>query len=126
MWRRHVKWVLIAKGGRMIKVISLIFKKPDLTDEGFARYWKEKHGPLAGKVIPGLRKYTQNHFLKLPGLKYEGNGLVELWFDDLESVKTYLAWRQSDAARPLSDDEEKFIDRSKTVRYVVEEHIIIR
>ena len=110
----------------MIKVISLIFKKPDLTDEGFARYWKEKHGPLAGKVIPGLRKYTQNHFLKLPGLKYEGNGLVELWFDDLESVKTYLAWRQSDAARPLSDDEEKFIDRSKTVRYVVEEHIIIR
>ena len=110
----------------MIKVISLIFKKPDLTDEGFSRYWEEKHGPLAGKIIPGLRKYTQNHFLKLPGLKYEGNGLVELWFDDLEGVKKYLAWRQSDAARPLLDDEEKFIDRSKTVRYVVEEHVVIK
>jgi len=110
----------------MIKVISLIFKKPDLTDEDFSGYWKEKHGPLAGKVIPGLRKYTQNHFLKLPGLKYQGNGLVELWFDDLEGVKKYLAWRQSEAARPLLDDEEKFIDRSKTVRYVVEEHIVIK
>jgi uncharacterized protein (TIGR02118 family) len=110
----------------MIKVISLIFKKPDLTDEDFSRYWKGKHGPLAGKVIPGLRKYTQNHFLKLPGLKYEGNGLVELWFDDLEGVKKYLAWRQSEAARPLLEDEEKFIDRTKSVRYVVEEHVIIK
>jgi len=110
----------------MIKVISLIFKKPDLTDEDFSGYWKEKHGPLAGKVIPGLRKYTQNHFLKLPGLKYQGNGLVELWFDDLEGIKKYFAWRQSEAARPLLEDEEKFIDRSKTVRYVVEEHVVIK
>jgi uncharacterized protein (TIGR02118 family) len=110
----------------MIKVIALIFKKPDLTDEEFNRYWKEKHGPLAGKVIPGLRKYTQNHFLKLPGLKYEGDGFVELWFDDLEVAKKYLAWRQSDAARPLLDDEENFIERRKTVRYLVEEHVIIK
>jgi uncharacterized protein (TIGR02118 family) len=110
----------------MIKIIALIFKKPDLTDEGFSGYWKEKHGPLAGKIIPGLRKYTQNHFLKLPGLKSEGDGLVELWFDDLEGVKKYLAWRQSDAARLLLNDEDKFIDRNKTSRYVVEEHIIIK
>ncbi|MGA2468983.1 MAG: EthD domain-containing protein [Thermodesulfobacteriota bacterium] len=110
----------------MIKIIALIFKKPDLSDEGFSRYWKEKHGPLAAKVIPGLRKYTQSHLLKLPGLKYEGDGLVELWFDDLEGVKKYLAWRQSDAARPLLDDEDKFIDRSKSVRYAVEEHVIIK
>ena len=110
----------------MIKLIALIFKKPDLTDEEFCGYWKEKHGPLAAKVIPGLRKYTQNHFIKLPGLKYEGAGFVELWFDELEVFKKYLAWRQSDAARPLLDDEDKFMDRSKIVRYVVEEHLIIK
>jgi len=52
--------------------------------------------------------------------------LVELWFDDLEGIKKYFAWRQSEAARPLLEDEEKFIDRSKTVRYVVEEHVVIK
>jgi len=110
----------------MIKLMALLFKKPGLTDEEFQRYWKEKHGALVKKIIPGLRKYTQNHFLKLPGLKYEGDGFVELWFDDLETVKKYLAWRQTDGGRVLLDDEDKFVDRSKTVRYVVEEYFVIK
>ena len=110
----------------MIKMMALLFKKPGLTDEEFKSYWKGKHGALAGKIIPGLRKYTQNHFVKLPGLKYEGDGFVELWFDDLEGVKKYLAWRRTAAAQPLLEDETKFLDRSKTVRYVVEEYFIIK
>jgi len=110
----------------MVKLMALLFKKPGLTDEEFTSYWKEKHGPLVGKVLPGVRKYTQNHFIKLPGLKYEGDGFVELWFDDLEAAKKYLAWRQSDASRPLLEDEEKFLDRSKTVRYIVEEYFVIK
>jgi hypothetical protein len=59
-------------------------------------------------------------------LKYEGDGFVELWFDDLEAVRKYLAWRQTDAGRALLDDEDKFVDRSKTVRYVVEEYFVIK
>ena len=74
----------------MIKLMALLFKKPGLTDEEFKSYWKGKHGALAGKIIPELRKYTQNHFLKLPGLKYEGDGFVELWFDDLGGLKNIL------------------------------------
>jgi len=108
----------------MIKMMSLVFKKPGLTDEEFKSYWKGKHGALAGKIIPGLKKYTQNHFLKLAGWKYEGDGFVELWFDDLEAANKYLAWRQTPAAQPLLEDESKFLDRGKTVRYVVEEFII--
>ncbi|MGA2956550.1 MAG: EthD domain-containing protein [Thermodesulfobacteriota bacterium] len=110
----------------MIKMMALLFKKPGLTDEEFKNYWKGKHRDLAGKIIPGLRKYTQNHFIKMPGLKLEGDGFVELWFDDLEAVKKYLAWRQTAAAQPLLEDENKFLDLSKTVRYVVEEYFIIK
>jgi len=110
----------------MIKLMALLFKKPGLTDEEFKGYWKGKHGALAGKIIPELRKYTQNHFIKLPGLKYEGDGFAELWFDDLEGLKKYLAWRQTAAAQPLLEDESKFMDRSKTLRYVVEEYFIIK
>ena len=110
----------------MIKLMALLFKKPDLTDEEFKSYWRGKHGALAGKIIPGLRKYTQNHFIKLPGSKYEGDGFVELWFDDLEGAKKYFAWRQTAAAQPLLEDEDKFLDRGKTVRYVVEEYFVIK
>jgi uncharacterized protein (TIGR02118 family) len=110
----------------MIKLMALIFKKPGLTDEEFASYWKEKHAALAKKIIPGLRKYTQNHFIQLPDTKYEGDGFVELWFDGLEGLKNYFAWRETAAAQPLLEDENKFLDRSKTVRYVVEEHFIIK
>ena len=110
----------------MIKMMALLFKKPGLTDEEFKSYWQGKHGALAGKIIPGLRKYTQNHFIKLLGLKYEGDGFVEIWFDYLEGVKKYLAWRQTAAAQPLLEDENKFLDRSKTIRYVVEEYFVIK
>jgi len=110
----------------MIKLMALIFKKRGLTDEEFKSYWRGKHAALAGKIIPGLRKYTQNHFIKLPGSEYEGDGFVELWFDDLEAAKKYFEWRKTAAARALLEDEDKFLDRSKTVRYVVEEHFIIK
>jgi uncharacterized protein (TIGR02118 family) len=110
----------------MLKLIALISRKSGLTDEEFYKYWKEKHGPLAAKIIPGLRKYIQNHLVRLPGIKYDGDGFVELWFDNLEAYEKFLTWRQSDGAKVLLDDEDKFMDRSKLVRYVVEEHIIIK
>lgn len=110
----------------MLKLIALISRKSGLTDEEFYKYWKEKHGPLAAKIIPGLRKYIQNHLVRLPGIKYDGDGFVELWFDNLEAYEKFLTWRQSDGAKVLLDDEDKFMDRSKIVRYVVEEHIIIK
>jgi uncharacterized protein (TIGR02118 family) len=110
----------------MLKLIALISRKSGLTDEEFYKYWKEEHGPLAAKTIPGLRKYIQNHLVRLPGIKYDGDGFVELWFDNLEAYEKFLTWRQSGGAKVLLDDEDKFMDRSKIVRYVVEEHIIIK
>ena len=109
----------------MIKLIATIYKKPGLSDEEFYEYWKEKHGPLVRKIVPGLRRYVQNHPIKIPGYKYEADGFVESWWDDIDAYKSWLAWRESDEGKKLVDDEEKFIDRKKVSRYIVEEHIII-
>ena len=110
----------------MVKLLALLFKKPGLTDEEFNRYWREKHGPLAAKIIPGLRKYTQSHFIRRPDSNDAGDGFAELWFDDLEAIRALSAWRQTAAGQPLLEDEDKFMDRRKTVRYIVEEHPMIK
>ena len=65
----------------MIKLIATIYKKPGLSDEEFYKYWKEKHGPLVSKIVPGLRRYVQNHLIKIPGHEYEAEGFVESWWD---------------------------------------------
>ena len=109
----------------MIKLISLIYKKPRLSDEEFYKYWKEKHEPLAAGIIPGLRRYVQNHPIKIPGFEYEVDGIAELWFDDLDAYRSSRTWRQSDEAKLLLDDEDKFMDRDRVTRYVVEEQVII-
>jgi hypothetical protein len=72
-----------------------------------------------------LRRYVQNHPVKIPGLEYEADGLAELWFDDLDAYHNSRTWRKSDEAKPLLDDEDKFMVRDRVTRFVVEEHVII-
>ena len=106
----------------MIKSSTFIKKKLGLTLEEFLRYWKEIHGPLAAKVVPGLRKYVQCH--PLPGFESEIDGIVELWLDNIEAFRYFLSWKETEEAKVLREDEKKFIDTSKWVRFVAEEHLI--
>jgi uncharacterized protein (TIGR02118 family) len=103
----------------------MIKKKASFTQEEFLRYWKEKHGPLAAKVIPGLRKYVQHHPVRIPGVEFKIDGIAEIWWDNLQSLENYLAWRQSAEAKVLIADEGKFIDTSQTLRLFAEEQVIV-
>jgi uncharacterized protein (TIGR02118 family) len=107
----------------MLKSIAIVYKKPGLSDEEFNRHWKEKHGPLAARLIPGLKKYTQNHIVAMLGERSDVGDFIETWYDDLEAYQRFLAWRQSGEARELSEDAGQFMSRA--VRYVVEEHVIV-
>ena len=107
----------------MIKSLSFLKRKPGLSREEFLRHWKEKHGPLAAKVVPGLKKYVQCH--PVPGIESDIDGIVELWWDSIESFQAFLSWRQSDAANVLKEDEEKFVDTRQWNRFVAEEHLIV-
>ena len=107
----------------MIKSLTFLKKKPGLSKEEFLRYWKEKHGPLAARVVPGLKKYVQCH--PVPGFESDIDGVVELWWDSPEAFQAFLSWRQTDAAQVLKDDEDQFVDTSRWVRFVAEEHLIV-
>ncbi len=108
----------------MMKLIYCITRKPGLSVEGFQRYWRETHAPIARR-IPGVRRYVQCH--TLPQL-YDGanapayDGAAELWFDDYEA---FLKATGSPEVRAAIEDERKFIDHSKTALFFTEEHVIV-
>jgi len=108
----------------MIKTIALAHRKAGLTREEYSKYWLEKHAPMAARLIPHIKKYVQNHFIEVPGIEYEGDGIVEMWYDDLE------AWQKSRQAvfssQELAKDAANFCRMSPGSGnfWVVEEHVI--
>jgi uncharacterized protein (TIGR02118 family) len=107
----------------MIKTIALAHKKPGLTREEYNNYWLGKHGPMAAALIPYVKRYVQNHFIEVPGLRYEGDGIVEMWYDDLD------AWQKSRQAvfsnQALAEDAASFVQMHSGCFWVVEEHVIL-
>ena len=108
---------------RMIKVISLVYRKKGISNKQFLSYWFDKHGPLAVESIPGVLHYTQNHPVIGPGTEEDADGITEMWFEDMDAYNDYIEWRDSDAAQAMKESEEKFLDEPQTRRYVVEEHV---
>ena len=109
----------------MIKSLSLLTRRPELTHEEFVRHWLDIHGPLALKV-PGVRRYVQSHIIDersrpdIPTTLVEVDGVAELWFDDLDAMARSNA---SPEAKALHADGALFIGRIKS--YVTEEKVII-
>jgi len=107
----------------MIKTIALAHRKTGLTREEYNKYWLEAHGPLAARLIPYVKKYVQNHLIEVPGTEYEGDGIVEMWYDDVE------AWQKSRevvfANKELSKDAANFCQMRPGGFWVVEEHVIL-
>jgi uncharacterized protein (TIGR02118 family) len=94
-------------------------KKDTLTDQEFAKYWLETHVPLA-KTMPGLRKYVVNVVKRPPNREPDYNGVVELWFDDADSMKKAFA---SSEGLATQKDTETFA--SKLTTLYIDEHAVI-
>jgi uncharacterized protein (TIGR02118 family) len=108
----------------MIKAISLAYRKPSLTREEFSKYWLETHGPMAAKGFPGLRKYVQNHFIYVPGHEVEGDGIVEMWYDDIKAWDYSMKFMETPEGRYLAQDGDKFSIMKGQGPWIVEEHVI--
>ena len=107
----------------MVKIVYCITKKPGLSDEEFHRYWKDDHGPIAAK-IPGLHRYVQSHThpasAELGPVAYDG--VAEVWFEDLDSLRSAMNSPQVAAAL---EDEKNFIDHSRVAMFLTEEYVVV-
>ena len=103
----------------MIKIIALVQRNEDLTYGEFVAYWQGHHAKLVSQ-LPGLRRYVQNPALDIPGRDRPYDGCAELWYDDLDAVRT--ASQSPESAR-VREDEPRFV---KTIDwFLATEHPII-
>jgi uncharacterized protein (TIGR02118 family) len=100
----------------MIKMITLLKRKPGISREEFSRYWLHPHGDIILKTVPGIKKYVQNPARISGDREYAYDGVAEGWFDDMDALRKALKVLQGDI---IKEDEEKFLDRSKTASIVV-------
>jgi uncharacterized protein (TIGR02118 family) len=100
-------------------MLTLLKKKPTSTDEQFTEYWLGTHALLA-KKMPGLRRYVVNVVKRPPNREPDYHGVVELWFDDIGSMKTAFTSPEGVATQK---DAETFTACVTTM--YVEEHLII-
>ncbi len=107
----------------MIKVIALVYRKKGISSKQFLSYWLDKHGPLAVEQIPGVLHYTQNHPIASPGYEDDADGIVEIWFEDMDAYEDYMEWRESEDAQTMKESEDRFLDEARTRRYLVDEHV---
>lgn len=108
----------------MIKSIALAYRKDGWTREEFSKYWLEQHGPMAAGMIPGLRKYVQNHFIAVPGREYIGDGFVEMWYDNVKAFEKSMEYLQTGEGKVLAMDGAKFSEMRDGGLWIVNEHVI--
>ena len=105
----------------MIKAISYIFKRPDLSNQEFLNHYETTHAPLARSILK-FGYYERNHILnndsnKLPScisiFKYNSEEQLKKTQKTLENYPP-----------DLKEDELKFMDFDKNHYYFVEEDVI--
>ena len=109
----------------MIKRISLLTRRPELSPEQFRRHWTEIHAPYVDRV-PHVLRYVQNHIVDashrhdLPSGGHQVDGVVALVFESRAAMDAALA---SPEAKAMFADGALFI--ASVTTFVVEEQVFI-
>ena len=109
----------------MFKVYGYLTKRQEISTDAFVDYYENHHVPLVLSLAPMPRVYKRNYLvrgdaanLEAPSVDYDV--ITELVWDDRSGFENWIARLGVEA---IADDEAKFLDRSKTKAYVIDERI---
>lgn len=112
----------------MFKVFGFLSKKQDIETQAFIDHYENIHVPLICGLAPVPIVYKRNYLVRGDELNREDDGIdfdvvTELVFPDRDA---YLAWRAAvgtgTAGEQVNADEARFLNRTRTRAYVVEEY----
>jgi uncharacterized protein (TIGR02118 family) len=106
----------------MIHIHYFITRKEPLDDASFHRYWRETHGPIAGR-IKQLRMYVQSHRIPYAGSNSLYDGEAEVLIDSLDALaEMRMSPEYLDSALA---DERNFIDLRSVEWMATRDHVIV-
>jgi uncharacterized protein (TIGR02118 family) len=109
----------------MIKLMSLVNKRKDLTHEEFKAYWLNNHSQFEKKLVQTTpAKKISTSFATgevVGGVKPIFDGMVEIYFNNIEDARAAFA---SPASELMRKDEAKFMDLSEEINRIVTEEYI--
>jgi hypothetical protein len=113
----------------MFRVFGFLTKRDGLEMRAFIDYYENHHLPLICSLAPTPIVYKRRYIVRGEELTKDGGAvdfdvMTEIGFPDRD---TFLAWMARlsgpGAGEQVAADEAKFLDRSRTRAYVVEEHV---
>ena len=109
----------------MLKVFAFLAKRPDIEREAFVDYYEKHHVPLVCSLAPTPLVYKRNYLVRGDDFNREDDSIdfdvvTELVFADRSA---FLDWIQKLSVDAIGEDEARFLDRSRTRAYVVEERV---
>ena len=117
---RHDLLALCQGGTDVHHVVFLVKKRPNMSQEAFARYWIDEHTPLTAKV-GGLRSYRcYPAHAGQEGAPFDA--VAVLAFDSREAAESAMATPAFAAALA---DAPNFQDTAATTAFTAEERVIV-
>jgi uncharacterized protein (TIGR02118 family) len=124
-----IQHVVVPKpsGVPLIKRMSTLKRRADVSSEKFAQEWFDVHSVLV-KRLPQVKGYTQNLIFdrwhgRRKSATYDElpiDGIVELWFADIDSLNAGFT---SDAGKTLMTHASEFLAEIST--FLVETHEVV-
>ena len=112
----------------MFKVFGFLTKREDMETEAFINHYENNHVPLICGLAPTPIVYKRNYLVRGDEINREDDGIdldvvTELIFSDRDAD---FAWSAAvgagTAGEQVSADEARFLNRTRTRAYVIEEH----
>lgn len=105
----------------MLKQLSIFRRREDIPQETFRDYWRNRHPEVVTR-LPGIRRYVQNHVTGVLRGAPAWDGIAEVWFDDIESMRANAG---SQVLADIREDEANFIAAGSMVSIVTNEHVLV-
>lgn len=108
----------------MIKTVTLLRRRPDLSSEDFHRHWREVHAPLVLR-LPDVVRYVQCRPVEGgPSTDATIDAIAEVYYADLDALRHTL---ESPEYAELLADEPNFMGAAtrELVFLTVTEHVVV-
>ncbi|MDC0713348.1 EthD domain-containing protein [Stigmatella sp. ncwal1] len=113
----------------MLKVFSFLVRREGMTVQDFIDHYEKKHVPLVLSFVASPRVYKRNYLHRGHSFNREGAAIgfdvvTEQVFADRAALDAWVgALSAPGIGEQIVTDEERFLDRSRTLYYVIDERV---